>query len=424
MNVYDIFISYSNKNVKEIDKIVDIIQGYKVNCWYQKRNSKNDFIKEINLGIKESKAFVVFLSSASIKSIRVKNEINRAIKKHEKDSNFTILPVIIEDLDEDEDDEMELLIGSFTWIYQKDYPDLYSLVLSIFSQLNIKLAEDENSRSIYTGDEDTEIKRLKIQNEYLNKFAGPYLDEIFADYKNPLVLDVGCADGSNTHIRFNGRKYRALLGIDKNHLKINTANSLYRSDKNTFQYCDVTTDDLDRVLSDYLQEKEQYGFDIIHLSAVLLHVEEPEKLLKKLHGYLSKDGTIFIQDEDDGVNLVYPRDKRLEDCFYIWKHSKESGNRIMGRTIPYMLSKNGYSQIKLLSSQITSLDFNGEMKECLWDLYFNSDLWVVDNASYFDDIKAFELLQTYKEGHSKLREEYMNGRYFIMLGIFYISARK
>lgn len=278
--------------------------------------------------------------------------------------------------------------------------------------------------SLYSGDGSKEIQRIDKQNEYLNKIVTPFLDDIFSNYENPLILDVGCSDGRNIMLRLKNRNYFSLLGIDKNSDKIEIAKNLFNTDKDAFVCCDINSDDLTDILSKYLSSKNKDGFDIIHISSVLLHLKDPLLLLKKMKDFLSKNGSLFIQDEDDGLNVVYPYEKKIEDCFYIWDHSIESGDRYMGRKIPFFLSECEYSDIKIYSSAITSADFRGEKKECFWDLYFNSDLWAADHISFYDDIDAYERYLLYRKSHSELKSSYMNGQYFITLGIFFISAKK
>lgn len=423
MNHFDSFISYSNKDFETISLVVDIIQEKHVNCWFQKQNSKADYIKEINKGIKESNNFIIFLSPSSLSSIRVKNEINRAIQKYNKDKSFSILPVVISELKEEEEEEAMLLLGSFNWLYSKDFPDYDSLVLKIISSLHIK-TERGSKQSIYSGDEESEINRINLQNEYLNKIASKYLDKIFKDHKNPRILDVGCADGRNIIERIKGRNYQSLLGIDKNQQKIDMANEHLITDKNTFDCCDISSDSLYTTISSYLNKHGYEGFDIIHIAAVLMHIKNPKELLERLHQYLSPGGTIFIQDEDDGANMVYPYDKSFDDCFYVWAHSNEAGDRHMGRKVAFYLSACNYSDINVHSTCITSLDFNGAMKDRLWDMYFNSELWVANNPSYFDSNEAYERYLNYSKKQPKLREEYMKGNYFVILGVIFISAKK
>lgn len=279
-------------------------------------------------------------------------------------------------------------------------------------------------QSIYTGDEYREITRISQQNKILNRIASGYLDDLFSFYENPTVLDIGCADGTNILERLKGRQYHSLIGIDRNEKKIETAQKRIKAKNTTFLCCDICTNNLDRTLSDYLSHIGKDGFDIIHISSVLLHIDHPDFFLKRIRTYLSEQGRLFIQDEDDGLNSVYPYEESFDDCFYVWEHSIEAGDRFMGGKIPFFLENGGYSDIKVLSTSATSVDFNGEMKDCLWDMYFNSDLWVANDVSFYDKTDAYDRFLSYQEKHSALREAYMNKRYFVMLGIFFIVASK
>lgn len=424
-NNNDIFISFSNKDKQIVDPIVETIKYYNISCWYQPDNSQRDFCTNISRAIRESKFFVVFISHNSLTSIRVRNEINSALNKYDNDHSYIILPVIISELNIDDKEEAEVLVSSFNWLFKKNYEDIYSLVLTILAQLNIQGNQRNSQPSIYSGDELIEIDRLNRQNEYLNRVVTPYLDALFSQYNNPLVLDIGCANGQNIKLRLQNRDYNSLLGIDKNDKKIAEANNIYKSEHDEFQVCDIESSQLEHILSNYLKRKKHKGFDIVHIAAVLMHMGNPEKFLKKIYKYVSIGGSIFIQDEDDGFNVIYPHNLFIEGyASSIWKHSKESGDREMGRKIPKLLTDANFTNIKLLTTNISSLDFDGEMKEHLWDMYYNSDLWVVDDSSYFDNKDAYNAYLKYKRKHAELKQRYMNGEFFISIGFVLLSAKK
>lgn len=424
MDHRDIFISFSNKDRNKVEYIVQAIKYFGASCWYQSRDSKKDYLREINEGIKNSSAFVIFLSPDSIDSIMVRNEINRALDVLKRDRSFKILPVVIEELDEDEEGIIKLLLGSFNWLYEREYPDYYSLALAIFEQIDLHLETPDGVNSTYSGESTVEQKRIESQNLLFNEYAKQYLDEIFRRFQQPDVLDVGCSNGKNILLRLSGRDYGRLLGIDKDANRIREASQAYTSSRNTFLQCDITTEQLDETLRRYLDERGMAGFDLIHISAVLLHVKAPGDILRRLHGFLKDGGVIFIQDEDDGCNLVYPHAAFFDNCFSIWEHSLESGDRRMGRKIPIYLREAGYRQITLKSSTVSSLDFGGKYRETLWDLYFNPELWVVEDASYFDSYDAFSLLEEYRSSHPAFRKDYMDGKYFLTLGILFFTAEK
>lgn len=76
--------------------------------------------------------FVVFLSNASVSSLMVRNEIARAISQQKRNSNYAIIPVVIEELSESNQEIIELFLGSLNWLYEDRYNDYESLVLAIF----------------------------------------------------------------------------------------------------------------------------------------------------------------------------------------------------------------------------------------------------------------------------------------------------
>lgn len=422
--IRDIFISYSNANKDVVEKIVSTIKFFGPTCWFQLRDSKQHYIEEINNGINNSLNFVVFLSNASISSLMVRNEIARAISQQKKQNNYSIVPVVIEDLSESNQEIIELFLGSLNWLYLEKFEDYESLALAIFEQANLTPNIDDTVQSEYSTEKEVERIRLKAQNKFFNEYAKKYLDEVFANYENPSVLDIGCDNGDNIILRLKGRKYSFLLGVDNNAVSVEEAKKSYPYENCAFIECDVKSDNFLRDIFYQMQKFKIAGFDIIHISALLMHLGKVDNLLNNLYMLLNPNGTIFIQDEDDGTNLVYPPSKFFDDCFYIWEHSKESGDRKMARKLPLILKSAGFKNIKLLSSTISSIDFDEQYKEELWDLYFNPELWSTDSASYFDNYEAFDLFKVVRQKHGEMKEEYLQGKYFITLGIFFYTATK
>ena len=421
----DIFISFSNKDADKVSKIVSTIKFFGVSCWFQLRDSKQHFVEEINKGINNSSNFVIFLSNSSINSFMVRNEISRAITQFGKDPNYRIIPVVIDEIDSNNLENIQLFLGSLNLIYENKYNNYEELVLAIFEQASLEIHDNDINHSIYSVENDVEKKRLESQNRLYNQYAKVYLDQIFAENENPSILKRECDNGANILLRLEGRNYKCLLGIDKNESRIKEANDFYANDKNTFEKCDVTiNEELFSILFSYMQKNGIMGFDIIHISAVLLHIEKPQALLKSIYMFLNTGGTIFIQDEDDGFNIVDPMSKFFENCFYVWNHSLESGDRKFGRKLPLLLKSCGFKQIELKQTTMSSIDFDGKYKEELWDLYFNPVFWTTDSAHYFDNYEAFTLLEGIKEKHAETKNLYMNNSIFITLGVVIITAKK
>lgn len=177
-------------------------------------------------------------------------------------------------------------------------------------------------------------------------------------------------------------------------------------------------------MDEYLKKQNREYFDFIHVSAVFLHIKTPLFTLKTLQSRLAPGGKIFIVDEDDGLNTVSPDSEFFDDCFFIWSKSLESGDRHMGRKLPLLLSGAGFSDVEVKRTTIASTDFGGEMKEVLWDLYFNPYLWSVPTADYFSDGRAFAKIAPYTAAHDDKKREYMDGKIFIMLGVMFFVATK
>lgn len=419
----DIFISYSKANKEKVLSIVNKITAQGVTCWFQLNDSKQEFAAEISHGIKNCGAFVVFLSEASVRSMYVKSEIAIAFKHYNKVKDYKILPVFIEDVEEcDELDSLDMFLGMFNELFEKDFEDEDALIDKIFDQLDI--VPDVDADSIYSAETDEETRRLAIQNAFYNRYASEFIDEAFENLSDVCALDVGCSDGANTILRLGEKDCAHVLGVDKDEKKIARANEVYGDERMAFLYADITAESFSKVLDGYLKSVGREAFDFIHVSAVFLHVKNQSFVLKILYEHLSENGVLFIVDEDDGLNVVYPNSEFFDDCFYIWSKSLESGDRAMGRKLPSLLKGAGFSNIDINRSTIASTDFGGEMREVLWDLYFNPYLWAVPTADYFSEKRAFQKIAPYTAQHDENKRRYMDGEIFIMLGVLFITAKK
>ena len=420
----DIFVSFSNADRNISDEIVKTFESYDVDVWYQNKDSKQDYLEQINLGIKSARAFVILLSPSSVNSIMVKNEINRALIQRKREPDYKIVPIIIKDLSEDDEDVIALLLGSFNWLFLKEFKGIEELVLKVFDQIDLKYADSGTSKSIYSSESEIEIERLDNQNALYNSYAFKHLDAVFEEISSPAILDIGCNDGKNIIKRVKDRNYSSLLGVDIDQNKIKQAITNYQSDKNDFIVADILSEEFDKKIENYLCEKNINGFDLIHVASVLLHLKDPKSAIRKMFKYLNKGGIVFIQDEDDGLNAVYPHDAFFDDAFYIWDHSYESGDRHFARKIPGLLVDAGFKDIDIKSTTISSIDSHGQFKETIWDMYFNSDLWVAAEQIHFNNTKAFEKCKEYRQKQPQYRHDYLNGKYFVVLGIFFVTAKK
>ncbi len=424
---YDFFISYNKNDIKHARRIATLIKTGGLSRWWQSENSSQEYANKIREAINVSEAFIVLLSKSSAESEWVGKEILDAIRLHSV-NQLKILPIVVDELDESTYDYFHHILGDFNWLFLKEYSSDKELIRAIVDQVNMKLKKD-SSDSIYSAEAEIEQERLRKQNNLYNLYAKEPFDEIFKQIENPVILDVGSSDAENIMLRLEHRDFSNLLCVDKEQGKIDIAKANYGYDSRiNFLAIDITHKSFLSVLEKYLNENNLKGFDIIHISAVLLHLKNALPVLKALREVLSDNGYIFIQDEDDGFNSDYEEDTDdptfFSDCYYIWEHSKESGDRKMARKIPLLLKKAGFSNVELKSSVISSVDFGGEYKEDLWDIYFNPKYWVVDSADYFDKADAYEKCIEYTKKHDKKKQKYMKDKIILTLGVSVYIANK
>lgn len=426
-NEYDFFVSFSNKDLDIVSEIVNIIEDdYHAKCWFQTKDSKAEFVDAIMEGIESANAFLLFVSPDSANSYFVLNEINHAIEWKQEHEDYKVLPIVIASDDIDYNDpvykRIRFYLGRLNMLFLNKMPSIDNLVLKIFEQTGYKIANEEAKESLYYVSE-SEAKRLKAQNEIMKDFSKEFFDSVVK--QNSHILDVGCSRGDFIISLLQERQYKGLLGIDIDAGQIENATGLYGSEKNVFVCCDALSNDIDTVLSDYLEDNEALGFDVIHISSMLLHIAEPVKLLRVLRRYLKKNGRLFIQDEDDGANVVHPDSKFFDLAFRIWDDSKESGDRHCARKIPEYLSQAGYSKVKLAKCGVSNPGMSEEHKSALWDIYFNHHLWLAADEDMFYHLNATnKLLEEYRSLYEEYKKQYDAGGIFIQLGFFFFIAEK
>lgn len=424
---YDFFISFSNSDLELVSSIVNVIEGqYGAKCWFQEKDSRAEFVEAIMDGIEKSDAFIIFVSPASANSYFVLNEINHAVEWKHSHEDYKIVPVFIGPEGTDIGDavykKIRFFLGRLNMCFYKPSEPLEALVRKIFDQAEYEVVGEKLHRSLYHTSE-SEAKRLNAQNEILCDFSREY----FKEYVRPQhhILDVGCADGESIMMRLSGIEYAGLLGVDIDGAQVERATASFGSEKNRFVACDVVSDEFDDAVNDYLESNELIGFDIIHVSAVLLHQSDPVKILHILKRFLKKSGYIFIQEEDDGANLVYPDSKFFERAFAIWADSKESGDRHCGRKIPSYLAAAGYKRLVLTKCGVSSAGLSGEKLSAFWDIYFNYHLWLALEENVFYNIaKTNKLLAEYKAEYDEKKKEYDEGKIFIQLGFMFFIAQR
>ena len=236
--------------------------------------------------------------------------------------------------------------------------------MAIFNKAR-KLGYDYNERASAEG------KRLKVQSDLLLRSDKPIYTEVMNRHLGGTVLDIGCNEGDAAMSRFEGLEVGEYVGIDVSEVAVQHAQEKYGDDDTHFFVLDVMDNNAASMLASVLRGLRIDRVDVICISFVLLHVSDPDKLLKLVYPFLNVGGQIIIKDIDDGDNRATPDpDGRFAESYKIAATCRNGGNRIIGREIPRMLKSTGFRDIACRVKGISSIGMNEEQKQALWDTYY------------------------------------------------------
>lgn len=427
MKSFDFFISYTQADKDLAMQIANVMREFRAKVWFQAEESNQIYPEEIVKGLKGSENFVIILSDATAKSKNVLREFTLAVQMKDRDESFPIIPIVRTgtDLNSSDFDGYAYFLSMLNFIKEEDYADINRLVEKIIHDSKYEISAELKTHLYKTSSKEAE--RLYMQNRLMQQFTKDVYDSVFEELKTFSaihILDVGCSDSTGLMMRLEGHSYTTVLGVDKDAAMAGKAHVNFPDDRNTYLAVDVLGENFETIISEYLDGISTDGFELINLSSVLLHIKDPQKLFARLNQFLKKGGFLVIQDEDDGCNFVYPDAQFFQDCFYLYQHSKMSGDRLCGRKIGYYLKDFGMEQIQLRKCGILSAGLDPEYREALWNLYFNPFLWGVVDEGLFDDIKCLKILDTYKQNYYTYKDAYDKGDIVIQLGFFIYVIKK
>ena len=217
--------------------------------------------------------------------------------------------------------------------------------------------------STYDPTKGKELKRLKIQSDYTRPADMPAIEYCLKNLPRKdkiYILDAGCAYGYVTSDRFSKIENAFTLGVDISNKCLEYAREHNHSDNIVYEYLDLENEDFDDNLTSLM---EKYGidkFDIIFSSLVIHHLKNPNRFLRKIRKYLSKDGFIILRGSDDGSMVSCGDDGLINKI--IDMHVKTDGisDRFNGRKLYGQLIASGYKNVKMMSyiKDTSSLDID------------------------------------------------------------------
>ena len=260
--------------------------------------------------------------------------------------------------------------------------------------------------------EKLEKQAVRNQNfdEYILNESG------ILQYKKLKVLDIGCSNGFKTQMLFD--KYKnitEITGIDIDENAINEAKNRFKENKR-YKF---------EIKSIY-ELNNNSTYDIINLSYILQHLEEPKEILQKLKNMLTDRGIIIIKVPDDSFKFCYPDNKDLlHKIFNLYENEimkkqciTKYTDRYIGKKVYSYLVESEYNNIKLFYSVSDTIGKTIEDR-----------LMIFDNSIGFRSAKDKERVSEkvkneMEELLSEFRKEFEKEEiYYTMTVLYYIASK-
>jgi len=292
----DVFISYEHESKNIADIICSNLENKKIKCWIAPRNVSGDYATSIVNAIEKTKIFVIILNVAASNSPHVLNEVEIAYKKL-LDKNIYIIPFKIDNSSLSR--AMEYYLKRLHWIdattvdLDKAIEELRKNILSF---LGIKGEKKHliNKRKLNTvpfkNSNISEIERLKLQQEIMNSFDNPFYNKVINSFNHIHLLDLGSNNGEFIMDRVgDNSKIETLTGIEYDEGNVKEANELFGSDRVKFFQANVEAKGFQDEIKHICEERKIDGFNIVNISMLLLHLQNPYQLLKTVRMHLKRE---------------------------------------------------------------------------------------------------------------------------------------
>ncbi|UZR96752.1 methyltransferase domain-containing protein (plasmid) [Chondrinema litorale] len=215
-----------------------------------------------------------------------------------------------------------------------------------------KISQDQFKRYVH-GYSNEESQRLNDQAKTMAEIL--HYDSFWEEKSS--ILEVGCGVGAQTKIITKQNPTSHFTSIDfseKSLLKAQETINSIGIENVTFKKADV-----------YELPFKNESFDHVFVCFVLEHLEKAESALKELKRVLKKNGTLTVIEGDHGSTFFYPDSNAARKAIQAQVHlqKKNGGNANIGRELFPLLSKIGFSNVKISPRQIYVDESKPEMVE-------------------------------------------------------------
>ncbi len=428
-----VFISHhSDSTVHLVKELSAVLTAFSIDHWYAERDIRpgDNYTQVIPEVIKQSHLVLLLLNREANASEQVLREVQYALKYK--------IPLLITKLDDSEESGSIAYIGSTA-----QYLDVRGLNTVVAAQTigeSIQRWQNKDKQPEihhhfqteraevlldFYGDEG-ERERLAIQHRFVYDFAAPHYTRFLTGLHDASFLDIGCNTAEQSMMFLQGRSEIAhYIGVDREKQALEHAAELYPFGH--FYEGNCEADGFDALLTRIEDELGLEGFDIIHLSMLLLHMKKPQLLLDVLAEHLAEGGRMIILDVDDGLSFAYPDpDKLFKKAVDLCAETLYSGYRTSGRQIPQLLADVDLTDMELAAQGLSTVGMSREQRGDFFSLYF----WII-----LDDLRkmcaldpkdtlAAAQLDWMEKHYKEMRSAFKKKGFFFNVGFMLYSAKR
>lgn len=226
--------------------------------------------------------------------------------------------------------------------------------------------------SDYSSTYKPEQKRLLLQQQYSREIDAQAFGYALARMprKEGLVgLDLGCADGAVTRLRFNQfAQFTRVIGIDKN---ADAIASTCCDERYSFYAVNAEGSDFEMRLEQVLAESGVSQVDFVFSALTVHHMTHPVRALERLRRFVRPGGAIVLRGVDDGTLVAYGDDGLAERCVALSLQAENMSDRYHGRKFYSQLLQAGFRDVKMLFTTDCTVGMDDDERDELYRYYFN-----------------------------------------------------
>ena len=256
-------------------------------------------------------------------------------------------------------------------------------------------------KSNYSSDYSNEFIRLEIQAQHAKESDDSAIKYVFENAGWPedqklTVLDVGSAYGFVAADRFSPLpQVDKIICIDNNPRVIERARIRFaENEKMVFETVDIESADFESKVREIMDRLDIPHIDIVFSALTLLHLNNPDRVLRRLRSFMTKGSYIILRGSDDGSKLCYPGYELMVSIIQKSLQAKGVSDRANGRKQYSQLLDAGFRDVRMFSFMTDLSQFPFDERESFFQESFS---YRIDN---------FKRLMDANPGGAKEKNDY------------------